>query len=111
LALEQRDYINGKKNGKINKIIKSSACKITFQEYNGYNMLIDLCNQYSTKALEGLAMLEVSLYIYSKQFTRNTFYINFTNLVRMKYQQNYHSIYLNPSIKELLVLVVKIFKE
>jgi len=56
-------------------------------------------------------MLEVSLYIYSKQFTRNTFYINFTNLVRMKYQQNYHSIYLNPSIKELLVLVVKIFKE
>jgi len=58
LALEQRDYINGKKNGKINKIIKSSACKITFQEYNGYNMLIDLCNQYSTKALEGLSMLE-----------------------------------------------------
>ncbi|OUM63608.1 hypothetical protein PIROE2DRAFT_61186 [Piromyces sp. E2] len=58
LALEQRDYINGKKNGKINKIIKSSACKITFQEYNGYNMLIDLCNQYPTKALEGLAMLE-----------------------------------------------------
>jgi len=58
LALEQRDYINGKKNGKINKIIKSSACKITFQEYNGYNMLIDLCNQYPAKALEGLAMLE-----------------------------------------------------
>jgi hypothetical protein len=47
-----------KKNGKINKIIKSSGCKITFQEYNGYNMLIDICNQYSAKALEGLAMLE-----------------------------------------------------
>lgn len=59
--MEQRDYINGKKNGKINKIIKSSGCKITFQEYNGYNMLIDLCNQYSAKALEGLAMLEVNL--------------------------------------------------
>ncbi|ORY80183.1 hypothetical protein LY90DRAFT_500566 [Neocallimastix californiae] len=58
LALEQRDYINGKKNGKINKIIKSSGCKITFQDYNRYNMLIDLCNQHSAKALEGLAMLE-----------------------------------------------------
>jgi len=61
LALEQRDYINGKKNGKINKIIKSSGCKITFQDYNRYNMLIDLCNQHSAKALEGLAMLEVKL--------------------------------------------------
>ncbi|TPX61251.1 hypothetical protein SpCBS45565_g07317 [Spizellomyces sp. 'palustris'] len=62
LALEHREFINGKKNGKINKIIKASGCKITFQEnYNEYNMLIDVYNAYPTKAVEGLALLEDEL--------------------------------------------------
>ncbi|KAI9097041.1 hypothetical protein DFS34DRAFT_133003 [Phlyctochytrium arcticum] len=62
LALEHRDFINGKKNGKINKIIKQSGCKITFQEnHNEYNMLIDLFNGFPVKAIEGLTLLEDEL--------------------------------------------------
>ncbi|KAI8996183.1 hypothetical protein BC832DRAFT_535406, partial [Gaertneriomyces semiglobifer] len=59
LALEHREFINGKKNGKINKIVKASGCKVTFQEnFSDYNMLIDLYNTIPSKALEGLALLE-----------------------------------------------------
>lgn len=60
LALEHREFINGKKNGKINKIIKISGCKINFQEnFNGYNMLIEIQNSSAPHALEGLTLLEV----------------------------------------------------
>ena len=60
LALEHREFINGKKNGKINKIIKTSGCKIVFHEnINEYNMLIDIANFSSQRALEGLKMVEV----------------------------------------------------
>ncbi|KAJ3079842.1 hypothetical protein HK102_003473, partial [Quaeritorhiza haematococci] len=62
LALEHKEFINGKKNGKINKIIKMSGCKITFQEnFNGYNMLIDIYNPSPIKAMEGLALLQDEL--------------------------------------------------
>jgi hypothetical protein len=61
LSKEHQEFINGKKNGKINKIIRSSNCKINFQDYNNYNMLIDLYNPIPEKALEGLKMLEDEL--------------------------------------------------
>jgi hypothetical protein len=62
LALEHKDFINGKKNGKINKIIKTAGCKITFQEsFNDYNMLIDLYQSVPPRALEGLTLLEDEL--------------------------------------------------
>jgi hypothetical protein len=63
LALEHKEFINGKKNGKINKIIKSSGCKIVFQEnYNGYNFIIDIANAVPARTLEGLGMVEVTSY-------------------------------------------------
>ncbi|KAJ3213407.1 hypothetical protein HK099_007409 [Clydaea vesicula] len=59
LALEHREFINGKKNGKINKITKASSSKISFQEnFNGYNMLIEIQNSSPLKSLEGLTLLE-----------------------------------------------------
>ncbi|KAI8808041.1 hypothetical protein BJ742DRAFT_869310 [Cladochytrium replicatum] len=62
LALEHREFINGKKNGKINKIIKTSGCKIVFQDnINNYNMLIDIYNPIPSKAIEGLILLEDEL--------------------------------------------------
>lgn len=59
LAAENREFVNGKKNGKINKIVKASGCNIVFQEpYNDYNVLIEVqANQFS-RALEGLSYLE-----------------------------------------------------
>ncbi|KAJ1558642.1 hypothetical protein HK096_008442, partial [Nowakowskiella sp. JEL0078] len=62
LAHEHKEFINGKKNGKINKITKSSNCKITFQEnFNEFNMLIDIINSIPLKSLEGLLLLEDEL--------------------------------------------------
>ncbi|KAI9021195.1 hypothetical protein DFJ74DRAFT_672201 [Hyaloraphidium curvatum] len=62
LAVEHHEFISGKKNGKVNKIVRSSGCRVTFQEnYNGYNMLVDILNPYPSKALEGLALLEEEL--------------------------------------------------
>ncbi|KAI8929181.1 hypothetical protein BC831DRAFT_445007 [Entophlyctis helioformis] len=62
LALEHREFINGKKNGKINKIIKTANCRIIFQDnYNDYNMLIDLYSPTPSRALDGLQMLEDEL--------------------------------------------------
>ncbi|KAJ3157618.1 hypothetical protein HDU86_003270 [Geranomyces michiganensis] len=62
LALEHRDFINGKKNGKINKITKTSGCRVTFQEhFNEWNMLIDLYNATPGRCVEGLGMLEDEL--------------------------------------------------
>eukprot|EP00842_Homolaphlyctis_polyrhiza_P005044 jgi/Hompol1/5540/HPOL_004529-RA len=62
LALEHRDFINGKKNGKINKIIKTASCRIVFQDnYNDYNMLIDIYSSIPGRALMGLQMLEEEL--------------------------------------------------
>ncbi|KAI8810889.1 hypothetical protein BJ742DRAFT_885674, partial [Cladochytrium replicatum] len=62
LALEHREFINGKKNGKINKIIKTSGCKIVFQDnLNEYNMLIEIYNPIPVRAMEGLNLLEDEL--------------------------------------------------
>ena len=61
-AMEHREFINGKKSGKVNKIVKSSGSEVKFEgRYNEYNMLVDLWNPYPSKALEGLALLEVSV--------------------------------------------------
>ncbi|KAJ3255829.1 hypothetical protein HK104_007128, partial [Borealophlyctis nickersoniae] len=62
LGLEHREFINGKKSGKVNKIIKASGSDVKFEtRYNDYNMLIDLWNSVPGKALEGLQLLEDEL--------------------------------------------------
>ncbi|KAI8907996.1 hypothetical protein EDD86DRAFT_247944 [Gorgonomyces haynaldii] len=62
LGLEHRDFINGKKNGKINKIVKTSSCRIAFQEtLNEYNMLIDIYSPDPSKLALGVHLLEDEL--------------------------------------------------
>lgn len=39
LANEHRDFISGKKNGKLNKIMKAADVKIKFETFNDYNFL------------------------------------------------------------------------
>lgn len=59
LAIEHKEFINGKKNGKINKIIKQSGCKIGFDElYSEVNMLIEVASPLFAKVYEGLNLLE-----------------------------------------------------
>lgn len=59
---EQKDFISGKKNGKINKIMKTSGAKIKFLPYmNDYNFVIEVESTSFTKALDGLTLLQEEL--------------------------------------------------
>ncbi|WVO20505.1 uncharacterized protein IAS62_001802 [Cryptococcus decagattii] len=60
LANEHRDFISGKKNGKINKIMKTANVKIKFETFNDYNFLIDISGT-DGDALKGLSMLQEEL--------------------------------------------------
>lgn len=60
LACEHREFISGKKNGKLNKIMKSSNVKIKFESFNDYNFMLNLCGNSET-ALLGLTLLEEEL--------------------------------------------------
>ncbi|KAI8371769.1 uncharacterized protein BYT42DRAFT_81246 [Radiomyces spectabilis] len=59
---EQRDFISGKKNGKINKIMKTSGAKIRFLPgISDYNFIIEVESTSFTKALDGLTLLQEEL--------------------------------------------------
>lgn len=60
LANEHRDFISGKKNGKLNKIMKTAGVKIKFETFNDYNFLIDIAGN-DTGALHGLSLLQGEL--------------------------------------------------
>ncbi|KAI8883193.1 hypothetical protein K501DRAFT_219857 [Backusella circina FSU 941] len=59
---DQRDFISGKKNGKINKIMKTSGAKIKFIPFiNDYNFVIEVESTSFTKALDGLTLMQEEL--------------------------------------------------
>ena len=60
LANEHREFISGKKNGKINKIMQSASVKIKFETFNDHNFLIDLSGSDSS-ILTGLTLLQEEL--------------------------------------------------
>lgn len=60
LANEHREFISGKKNGKINKIMKVCGVRIKFETFNDYNFLMDISGQ-DMAALQGLSMLQEEL--------------------------------------------------
>lgn len=60
LANEHRDFISGKKNGKINKIMQTTNVKIKFETFNDYNFLIDIAGPDSS-VLQGLSLLQEEL--------------------------------------------------
>ncbi|KAI8638802.1 hypothetical protein BD408DRAFT_11304 [Parasitella parasitica] len=61
LALDQREFISGKKNGKINKIMKSCDADIQFQAFNDYNFVITIESEDFFKAKDGLDSLQNEL--------------------------------------------------
>ncbi|KAF8523068.1 cytoplasmic protein [Hysterangium stoloniferum] len=60
LANEHREFISGKKNGKINKIMQMTGVKIKFETLNEHNFIIDLIGSDGV-ALHGLTMLQEEL--------------------------------------------------
>ncbi|KAK3828804.1 MAG: hypothetical protein J3Q66DRAFT_275679 [Benniella sp.] len=61
LANEHREFISGKKNGKINRIMKATGAKIKFDPCNEYNFYVDLSSTIPLKAMEALALLQEEL--------------------------------------------------
>ncbi|KAL1715481.1 hypothetical protein EV715DRAFT_207370 [Schizophyllum commune] len=60
LANEHREFISGKKNGKINKIMQSANVKIKFETFNDHNFLIDIAGPDGS-ILKGLTLLQEEL--------------------------------------------------
>ncbi|KAF7972704.1 hypothetical protein HWV62_17282 [Athelia sp. TMB] len=60
LSNEHREFISGKKNGKINKIMQTTNVKIKFETFNDYNFLIDLAGNDGA-VLQGLSLLQEEL--------------------------------------------------
>ncbi|KAI7897345.1 uncharacterized protein EV154DRAFT_409832 [Mucor mucedo] len=61
LALDQREFISGKKNGKINKIMKSCDAEIQFEAFNDFNFIITIESEDFFKAKDGLDSLQNEL--------------------------------------------------
>lgn len=61
MGKEHREFINGKKNGKINKVVKTSTCRVLFNENDGTNMTIDLYSPTPSRLLLGVQLLEDEL--------------------------------------------------
>lgn len=58
LANEHKEFVSGKKNGKINKIMGQASVQIIFDGFNEYNFYIDVCSpQYEAMKL-GLSLVE-----------------------------------------------------
>ncbi|KAJ9106683.1 hypothetical protein QFC20_004014 [Naganishia adeliensis] len=60
LAVEHRDFMAGKRNGKITKITRATGCQIKFDPFNNQNFLIDV-HGAGLKVLEALDMLSDEL--------------------------------------------------
>jgi predicted PilT family ATPase len=60
LSNEHREFISGKKNGKINKIMQTTNVKIKFETFNDHNFLIDISGS-DASVLQGLSLLQEEL--------------------------------------------------
>lgn len=58
LANEHKEFVSGKKNGKINKIMGQSSVQIIFDGFNEYNFNIDVCATNFDAMKTGLDLVE-----------------------------------------------------
>lgn len=61
LANEHREFISGKKNGKINKIMEQCDVRIKFEPFNDYNFFIEVSGTELDGTLQGLGLLQEEL--------------------------------------------------
>ncbi|KAG0637070.1 hypothetical protein HOY80DRAFT_1052591 [Tuber brumale] len=61
LANEHKEFVSGKKNGKINKIMSQSNIQIIFDTFNEYNFFIDVCGGKFDTTMLGLKLVEQEL--------------------------------------------------
>lgn len=61
LANEHKEFVSGKKNGKINKIMGQSGIQIIFDGFNEYNFFIDVVGTHHDSTMVGLQLVEHEL--------------------------------------------------
>ncbi|KAF2668201.1 hypothetical protein BT63DRAFT_414230 [Microthyrium microscopicum] len=61
LAVEHKEFVSGKKNGKINKIMNTANVQIVFDGFNEYNFYIDVRGSDYGPTLFGLELVEMEL--------------------------------------------------
>lgn len=61
LATSEREFLQGRKCGKVNKIMKQCGVRIKFETLNDYNFLVELSSNDRGSALQGLALLQEEL--------------------------------------------------
>jgi hypothetical protein len=55
---ESKEFVSGKKDGKINKVMKASNSVVTFLDFNQWNIFIDISSNSHLNVLRGLEMVE-----------------------------------------------------
>ncbi|KAF4551933.1 KH domain-containing protein 2 [Elsinoe fawcettii] len=61
LANEHKEFVSGKKNGKINKIMSQSNVQIVFDGFNEYNFYIDVRGSSYDATKNGLELVELEM--------------------------------------------------
>jgi len=61
LVSEHRDFLSGKKNGKINKVMRTAGSKVKFFEYNTHNMLVEISSDVPQRTTEGYKLIKDEL--------------------------------------------------
>jgi hypothetical protein len=61
LANEHKEFVSGKKNGKINKIMNTANVQIVFDGFNEYNFYIDVRGNEYAQTKHGLELVEAEL--------------------------------------------------
>lgn len=61
LANEHKEFVSGKKNGKINKIMSQSNVQIVFDGFNEYNFYIDVRGPQYEATKNGLDLVELEM--------------------------------------------------
>jgi hypothetical protein len=61
LANEHKEFVSGKKNGKINKIMNTANVQILFDGFNEYNFYIDVRGNDFGMTMYGLELVEMEL--------------------------------------------------
>lgn len=61
LAVEHKEFVSGKKNGKINKIMNLANVQIVFDGFNEYNFYIDVRGNDYKPTTYGLSLVEMEL--------------------------------------------------
>ena len=106
LANEHKEFVAGKKNGKINKIMGQSNVQIMFETFNEYNFYICVVGSKYEPAMLGLELVEqelpaaVSFYV-PDQYHKRIIGIQGAHIQRLMKKYSVYVKFLNPTEREI----------